>query len=60
MTHAALRATLTLAESHLAVGAPVCALQHALALEHSASALRLDGLRAAVGFFFFPYFLQID
>ena len=47
LTHAALRATLTLAESHLAAGAPACALQHALALEHSASALRLDGLRAA-------------
>ena len=60
LTHAALRATLTLAESHLAAGAPACALQHALALEHSASALRLDGLRAAVGFFLFPYFLQID
>ena len=47
LTHATLRATLTLAESHLAAGAPAAALQHALALEHSAAALRLDGLRAA-------------
>ena len=52
LTHAAIRATLALAESHLAAGAPASALQHALALEHSAPALRLDGLRAAVGFFF--------
>ena len=51
LTHAAIRATLTLAESHLAGGAPASALQHELALEHSAPALRLDGLRAAVGFF---------
>ena len=47
LTHATLRATLTLAEAHLAAGAPAAALQHALALEHSAAALRLDGLRAA-------------
>ena len=39
LTHATLRATLTLAESHLAAGAPAAALQHALALEHSAAAL---------------------
>ena len=47
LTHATLRATLTLAEAHLAAGAPAASLQHALALEHSAAALRLDGLRAA-------------
>ena len=47
LTHATLRATLTLAEAHLAAGAPAAALQHALALEHSVAALRLDGLRAA-------------
>ena len=46
-THAALRATLTLAETVLAAGAPASALPHALALEHSAAALRLDGVRAA-------------
>lgn len=46
-THAALRATLALAETFLAAGAPASALPHALALEHSAAALRLDGLRAA-------------
>ena len=46
-THAALRATLTLAETFLAAGAPASALPHALALEHSAAALRLDGVRAA-------------
>ena len=46
-THAVLRATLTLAETFLAAGAPASALPHALALEHSAAALRLDGVRAA-------------
>ena len=46
-THAALCATLTLAETFLAAGAPASALPHALALEHSAAALRLDGVRAA-------------
>ena len=47
MTHAALRVTLTLAETLLAAGAPAAALPHALAIEHSAAALRLDALRAA-------------
>jgi anaphase-promoting complex subunit 5 len=47
LTHATLRATLTLAETLLAAGAPAAALPHALALEHAAAALRLDALRAA-------------
>ena len=46
-THAGARAALTLAETFLAAGAPASALPHALALEHSAAALRLDGVRAA-------------
>ena len=47
LTHASLRATLTLTETMTSAGATAAALPHALALEHAAATLRLDATRAA-------------